>query len=130
MAISFDLVKAAILVHGEDLASYPHVLKVEAGVAFSEGRITGEPAVVVKVDRKAPLATLRARDVLPVRLGKVRVDVRQATVQEQLALLPRRRPEANAITPAFAVERMASGLGVVDLQTPVERESSAVPEAD
>ena len=130
MAISFDLVKAAILVHGEDLASYPHVLKVEPGVAFSEGRITGEPAVVVKVDRKAPLATLRARDILPARLGKVRVDVRQATVQEQLALLPRRRPEANAITPAFAVERLASGLGVVNLQTPVERESSAAPEAE
>lgn len=130
MPISFDLVKAAILVHGEDLASYPHVLKVEPGVAFSEGRITGEPAVVVLVDRKAPLATLGARDVLPARLGKVRVDVRQATVQEQLALLPRRRPEANAITPAFAVERMASGLGAIDLRTPIERESSAVIEAE
>jgi len=29
MAIAFDLVKAAILVHDEDLASYPHVLQVE-----------------------------------------------------------------------------------------------------
>ncbi|HJU60744.1 MAG TPA: phospholipase D-like domain-containing protein [Candidatus Binatia bacterium] len=130
MSISFDFVKAAILVHGEDLASYPHVLRVEPGVAFSEGRITGEPAVVIKVDRKVPLETLRARDVLPVRLGKVRVDVRQATVREQLALLSQRRPEANAITPSFAVERMASGLGVVDLRTPIERESSAVIEAE
>jgi PLD-like domain len=130
MSISFDFVKAAILVHGEDLASYPHVLRVEPGVAFSEARITGEPAVVIKVDRKVPLETLRARDVLPVRLGKVRVDVRQATVREQLALLSQRRPEANAITPSFAVERMASGLGVVDLRTPIERESSAVIEAE
>jgi hypothetical protein len=130
MPISFDLVKAAILVHGEDLASYPHVLKVEPGFAFSTGQITGEPAVAVLVDRKTSLTALRARDVLPVRLGKVRVDVRQATVEEQLALLPRRKPESEAITPSFAVERMASGLGVVELRTPIERESSAVIEAE
>jgi hypothetical protein len=130
MPISFDLVKAAILVHGKDLASYPHVLKVEPGFAFSAGQITGEPAVVVLVDRKISLTTLRARDVLPVRLGKVRVDVRQATVEEQLALLPRRRPESEAMTPDFAVERMASGLGVIDLRTPIERESSPVIEAE
>jgi hypothetical protein len=130
MPVSFDLVKAAILVHGEDLASYPHVLKVEPGFAFSAGQITGEPAVVALVDRKTSLTALRARDVLPVRLGKVRVDVRQATVEEQLALLPRRRPESEAMTPGFAVERMASGLGVIDLRTPIERESSAMIEAE
>jgi hypothetical protein len=130
MTISFDLVKAAILVHGEDLASYPHVLKVEPGFAFSAGRITGEPAVVVLVDRKPLLGTLRARDVLPVRLGKVRVDVRQATVAEQLELLPRRGPEAETVSPGFAMERMATGLGEVDLRTPIERESSSAIEAE
>jgi hypothetical protein len=130
MPISFDLVKAAILVHGEDLASYPHVLKVEPGFAFAAGHITGEPAVVALVDRKTARTALRARDILPVRLGKVRVDVRQATVGEQLALLPRRGPASAAMTPGFAVERMASGLGVIDLRTPVERESSAVIEAE
>lgn len=112
MSISFDLVKAAILVHGEDLASYPHVVKVEPGFAFSDGQITKEPAVVVLVDRKTPLAALRARDVLPARLGKVRVDVRQATIEEQLSV------------------RLASGLGVIDLRTPIERESSAGLEAE
>ena len=122
MSNLFDLVKVAILVHGEDLASFPHVLKVEPGFAFSKGRITKEPAVVVLVDRKTPLSALRSRDVVPVRLGKVRVDVRQATVEEQLALLPRRGLEAEPITPSVAMERMASGLGVVDLRTPMERE--------
>jgi phospholipase D-like protein len=130
MSISFDLVKAAILVHGEDLASYPHVLKVEPGFAFSAGKITGEPAVVVLVDRKTSPTALRARDLIPVRLGKARVDVRQATVEEQLGLLPSRSSESESMTPGFAVERMASGLGAIDLRTPIERESSAVIEAE
>ena len=130
MPVSFDLVKAAILVHGEDLASYPHVVKVEPGFAFSGGEITGEPAVVVLVDRKTALRGLRARNVLPARLGRVRVDVRQATVEEQLALVPRPRPEAELVTPAFGVERMAAGLGIVDLRTPIERETSAAIEAE
>ena len=61
MATSFDLVKAAILVHGDDLASYPHVLKVEPGFAFADGQITDEPAVLVTVDRKLYLPTYGGR---------------------------------------------------------------------
>ena len=130
MATSFELVKAAILVHGEDLASYPHVLKVETGFAFSRGRITAEPAVVLKVDRKLPLETLRARNILPSRLGRVRVDVQQATVEEQLELLGQRGSLPGAVEPRFAVERLAEGLAVIDSRTPVERESSSVLEAE
>jgi len=130
MATSFELVKAAILVHGEDLASYPNVLRVQPGFAFSGGRITPETAVVVLVDRKSDLAALRARNVLPTRLGKVRVDVRQASIQEQLDLVASQAPESDVVSPGFTVERTASGLGVVDLRTPVERESSAAIEAE
>jgi len=130
MATSFDLVKAAILVHGEDLASHPHVLKVQPGFAFSGNRITAEPSIVVLVDRKYERSVLRARDLVPTRLGKVRVDVRQASIQEQLDIVARQGLDSPASSPGFAVERTAIGLGLVDLRTPVERESSAAIEAE
>jgi hypothetical protein len=130
MAASFELVKAAILVHGEDLASYPHVLKVEPGFAFSRGRISAEPAVVLKVDRKLPLETLRARNLLPSKLGRVRVDVQQASVEEQLELLAQRGAAPTTVDPRFAVEHLAEGLAVIETRTPVERESASVAEAE
>jgi hypothetical protein len=127
---TFELVKAAIAVHGEELASYPGVLKVQPGYAFEHGEMTGEPAVEVLVDRKTGLATLHARDVVPKRLGKVRVDVRQATIEEKLALFGRPAPEADADEALGTVVGLARGTGVVDPRSPIEQESAGAIEAE
>lgn len=130
MAVSFELVKAAILVHGEELASYPHVVKVQPGFAFSRGRITLEPAIVVLVDQKIPRPSLSGRDLVPSRIGRVRVDVRQASIEDQLGVAGLGSRRAAAVAPAVAVEGLAAGLALVDVRTPVERESTAVIEAE
>lgn len=67
-------VQAAIRIHGEDLLSIPGVISVKPGYRFKEGRITSEPAVIVKVDRKRDESEL-GDAVVPKRLGKVKVDV-------------------------------------------------------
>src|SRR5215212_4713502 len=80
----FRLARAAIEVHGEELAGYPGVISVRPGYRFRQGQITSEPAVVVSVLQKKDVSQLEHRDLLPRRLGKVAVDVIPASPLEQL----------------------------------------------
>src|SRR5215212_9898158 len=83
-ADDFRLARAAIEVHGEELAGYPGVISVRPGYRFRRGRITHEPAVVVSVLQKKDASQLQHRDLLPRRLGKVAVDIIPASPLEQL----------------------------------------------
>lgn len=55
----------------------PHVVGVAVGYAQVEGQTTGEPALIVMVDRKLPEESLSAADILPGQLDGVRVDVQE-----------------------------------------------------
>lgn len=64
--------------YAEQLMTYPHVVGVGIGLAKVNDEFTDEPALVVMVDAKIPLAELALEAVLPRELEGVRVDV-QAT---------------------------------------------------
>ena len=61
------------------LKSIPGVRKVELLPKVVGGKLTGELAFRVTVDRKKPLNQLRAEDVIPTQIGNVKTDV----VEEQ-----------------------------------------------
>jgi len=58
----------------------PHVVGVALGMAHVDGQPTDEPAIVVLVDEKLPLAQLAPEDVIPSQLEGVRVDVQASGV--------------------------------------------------
>ncbi len=123
----FRLSRAAIEVHGEELAGYPGVISVRPGYRFHRGRITHEPAVVVSVLRKKDVSQVDSRDLLPRRLGKVAVDVIPASPLEQLRAA--REASATIAMPEAAgvVSRLAAERGVLDLRTPLERDEAEEP---
>jgi hypothetical protein len=123
----FRLARAAIEVHGEELAAYPGVISVRPGYRLRRGRITREPAVIVSVLRKKDVSQLDSRDLLPRRLGKVAVDIVPASPHEQLRAA--RKAEASLALPEAVgvVARLAAQRGVVDLRTPLEREEAEEP---
>ena len=120
----FRLARAAIEVHGEELAGYPGVISVRPGYRFRRGRLTREPAVVVSVLGKKDVSQLDSRDLLPRRLGKIAVDVIPASPLAQLHAA--RKAEASLLLSEAAgvVARLAAERGVVDLRTPLEREQA------
>jgi hypothetical protein len=108
-------VQAAIRIHGEDLLSIPGVISVKPGYRFKNGRITSDPAVIVKVDRKRDESEL-AGAVVPKRLGKILVDVLDANplaqyrVQRDQELAgPGGAPEAWRISTALPGEEEEPG---------------------
>ena len=64
----------------DKLMQYPHVVGVALGTAQVDGQPTDEPAIVVLVDEKIPLAQLAPHEVLPSELDGVRVDVQASGV--------------------------------------------------
>src|SRR5258705_1653539 len=75
IAAEFADVIAAIRIHGDDLLRIPNVIAVSPGYRFRDGRITDNPAVIVKVAGKRDIAEVPASEVIPRRLGRVLVDV-------------------------------------------------------
>src|SRR5690242_1771874 len=61
----------------EELMKYPHVIGVGIGFAKRDGLDTAEPALVVMVDKKMPVAQLAEEDILPNELEGVRIDVQE-----------------------------------------------------
>jgi hypothetical protein len=64
--------------HEQELLRFPHVVGVATGMRTREGRPTGEPAILVFVDRKVARSELAREDVLPRELDGVPVDVVEA----------------------------------------------------
>jgi hypothetical protein len=64
--------------HIDTLMSYPNVVGVGIGFARKGDEPTDEPAIIVMVDEKIPVAQLDLHELLPRELEGVRIDV-QAT---------------------------------------------------
>lgn len=127
----FRLVRAAIELHGDELAGYPGVISVRPGYRFKAGRITPEPAVLVSVRRKQDPSDLGPRDLLPRRLGKVPVDVVPASPHEQLASAASAGRETSMSDAADVVAGLAAGGNGPSrgARTPTVKELMDVPEA-
>jgi hypothetical protein len=64
--------------HEADLMRYPNVVGVADGVRMRGGKPTGQPAIVVYVERKVPRQDLAERDLLPGEIEGIPVDVVEA----------------------------------------------------
>ena len=63
--------------HMDKLMSYPNVVGIGIGFAFDGMQPTNEPAVIVMVSEKMPMAQLAEEDVLPKELDGIRIDVQE-----------------------------------------------------
>lgn len=70
-----ERLKAVKAAHEADLMRRANVVGVGIGLRRREGKLTDEPVIVVSVIRKAPLAQLAPRDVIPRELEGLPVDV-------------------------------------------------------
>ena len=61
--------------HEAELLRYPNVIGVATGIRTRGGKPTGEPCLVVYVERKLPRKRLAAKDVLPSAIEGIPVDV-------------------------------------------------------
>lgn len=61
--------------HESELMRYPNVVGVADGVRMRGGKPTGEPAIVVYVERKVPRQDLPERDLIPAEIEGIPVDV-------------------------------------------------------
>jgi hypothetical protein len=61
--------------HEAELMRYPNVVGIADGVRMRGGKPTGQPAIVVYVERKVPRDDLAERDRLPEEIEGVPVDV-------------------------------------------------------
>ena len=62
----------------------PGVLTLRPGFEIAGNQLTGKQAIVATVQTKKPLADLPKQDVLPDKLGRYPVDVREATALQRL----------------------------------------------
>ena len=61
--------------HEADLMRYPNVVGIADGIRMRSGKPTGEPAIIVYVERKAPRKDLAESDLLPAEIEGIPVDV-------------------------------------------------------
>ena len=61
--------------HEAALMQLPNVVGVSEGICMRKGKPTGEPCLVVYVERKVPRAQLGAKDRVPRHVDGVRTDV-------------------------------------------------------
>lgn len=75
MSSIFQRMLQAQAQHQAALLQKPNVVGVAVGYKEADGAVSDEPAVVVLVQQKRPLAALSAEDVIPRELDGVRTDV-------------------------------------------------------
>ena len=61
--------------HETELLRYPHVVGVSEGIRTKHGKPTGEPCLVVLVERKIPAGELDPGGILPREIEGIPVDV-------------------------------------------------------
>jgi hypothetical protein len=73
---ALDADAAAVLArHESELLRYPNVVGAAVGVRMREGKPTGEPCLVIYVERKVPESELAEGEALPREVDGVPVDV-------------------------------------------------------
>lgn len=82
------------------LLQLPHVNAVGLGYKRKGGKLTGEPAVVVFVERKVPLQSLSASELVPLRVGELQTDVEEVG---QLRLLSSRQQRVRPAMPGVSI---------------------------
>jgi hypothetical protein len=95
----------------------PGVLTVRPGVEITGGQLTGRPAIVATVHTKKSTADIARGQLLPDKIGKFPVDVREATANQRLravdpaaAKLTELRVRPEEFEPTWPLEReMPSG---------------------
>src|SRR5262245_39105704 len=70
--------------HETELLRYPNVVGIAAGIRTKQGKPTGEPCLVVYVERKVPRSKLQTNQSLPSQLEGIRTDVVEAGKVEPL----------------------------------------------
>ena len=70
--MSITKIRAA---HEVTLLRYPNVVGVSEGIRTKRGKPTGEPCIVVYVDRKIPKVRLEKSKVLPRQIEGILIDV-------------------------------------------------------
>jgi len=68
----------------DELLRYPNVVGVATGIRKTKGKPTGEPCLVIYVERKVPADALASNEVLPAEIEGVLVDVVEAGRVEPL----------------------------------------------
>lgn len=121
----WEPVKAAIQLHGEELAAYPGVVLVRPGWKYRAGRMTLEPCVTVCVMEKQATENLQARDLLPARFGRVAVDVSPAGIRDQIRAWELGTAQTSLATAGGEIARMAAGRGAVDDRLPPDEDEPA-----
>jgi len=72
-----DMLTAVQVKHMDALMSYPNVVGVGIGYARKGEQPTNEPAIIVMVSDKIPVAQLDQHELLPRELDGVRIDVQE-----------------------------------------------------
>jgi hypothetical protein len=72
-----DALTAVQVKHMDTLMSYPNVVGVGIGYARKGDEPTDEPAIIVMVSDKIPVAQLDQHELLPRELDGVRIDVQE-----------------------------------------------------
>ncbi len=72
--------------HESELLRYPNVAGIATGIRTKGGKPTGEPCLVVYVERKIPRANLGKKEILPRKIEGIPVDVVEAGKVEPLRL--------------------------------------------
>lgn len=119
----FEQVAKAIRTHGQELASHPGVLAVQADFVVRAGEFTAEPAIVVLVSKKVAAEAIPEEELLAREIDGVPVDVQQASIEQQGELLRRKPGDQSALE---FLDEQAAGTGVIDPRSPIEREKAAV----
>jgi hypothetical protein len=93
MSSIFQRMLQAQAAHQADLLAKPNVVGVAVGYRESDGVISDEPAVVVLVQQKRPLAALSADEVVPREVDGIRTDVYEiGYIEAQQGSRDRHRP--------------------------------------
>jgi hypothetical protein len=72
-----EALTAVQIKHMDTLMSYPNVVGVGIGFARKDDQPTNEPAIIVMVNEKLPVAQLDEHELLPREVDGVRVDVQE-----------------------------------------------------
>ena len=70
--------------HEAELLRYPNVVGVAEGIRTKDGKPTGEPCLVVFVERKVPRGELDESGILPAEIEGIPVDVVEVGTVEAL----------------------------------------------